>query len=371
MTFSLGLPRMHREPGEKRDFLPDLVGRAARLGVEVWFESGIGSGLGLTDADYVREAPAMVKVMDHASAFQADVVLVLRCPEVEEMGKLRRGSVLVSMVHFPTRPRRIRKLRELGVTAVSLDSLVDDDGRRLVENTKAVAWNGLEAAFEALERIAPERLAPGGPLLQVTVIGAGHVGKHAVQAAQKYGDRERSEQWTARGVPAVEVVAIGRRLTSDERYMRERLARTDVLVDASQREDASQPLIPNAWLARLPSHGVVCDLVVDPYVPTGVPPTVRSIEGIPKGDLDQWIFLPDDPGWSRTIPAGVPTTHRRAVASCYSWPGIHPDACMRVYGRQLWPLLERLLSARVAPKLEAARDSLDRALARATLHVDG
>jgi alanine dehydrogenase len=365
MALSLGLPRMHKEAGERRDFLPDLVASVSRLGGAVCVEEGIGAGMGITEESYLARSPAL-SVTDNDTAWRQDVVLVLRSPEVEEYAALLRpGTILVSMLHFPTRPRRIAKLKELGCDAVSLDSLVDDGGRRLVENTRAVGWNGLEAAFEALERTQPARLTPDSPPLRVMVMGAGQVGRHAVEAAIKYGSIERFADWSKRGVPAVEVSVVGRGLTGDERYMRDRFAGIDILVDASQRSDPSRPLIPNEWIGWLPAHAVVCDLVVDPYVPSGVPPTVRSIEGIPSGDLDQWIFLPEDARWSDTMPGAVPRTERRPTATCYSWPGIHAEDCMRHYGRQLRALLERILAGGVADLHDG--DFLDRALLRASL----
>ena len=41
LTF--GFPRMHKEPGERRDFLPPLIATLAGVGVPVVVEAGIGS----------------------------------------------------------------------------------------------------------------------------------------------------------------------------------------------------------------------------------------------------------------------------------------------------------------------------------------
>ncbi len=367
-TLTLGLPRMHKERGERRDFLPGLVRRMTEMGVEVHVESGIGSGMGLTDADY---AGAGVHVVDHAEAFRQDVVLVLRSPELDEMSKLKRGATLISMLHFPTRPRRIRRLTELGLEAISLDSIADDEGRRLVENMHAVAWNGLEAAFQALQKTDATLEDSGRPPVRVTVMGVGMVGKHAVEAATKYGNLERSKAYRQRHLLGVEVTVLGRDLTHHWPYMRERLRLTDILVDATQRSNPSVPLIPNDWIAWLPPHAVVCDLVVDPYVLEATPPTVRSLEGIPRGDLDQYIFMPDDPGWQKSIPEPIPTKHRRAVVSCYSWPGVHPKECMQHYEEQLLPLLTKLFERGGAAGLEPKGDFFERALCRASLRTWG
>ncbi|MGH2826443.1 MAG: alanine dehydrogenase, partial [Actinomycetota bacterium] len=96
------------------------------------------------------------------------------------------------------------------------------------------------------------------------------------------------------------------------------------------------------------------------------PPTVRGIEGIPQGSLEQYLFFPDDPNWCAKIPPGVPTSNRRPTATCYSWPGIHPKTCMYKYEEQLLPLLERLIKAGGAAHLKADGGYLERALYRAS-----
>lgn len=361
-TPSLGLPRMHKEAGERRDFLPELVSAVADLGGPIVVERSIGSGMGYTDADYTQIGPN-VGIGSNEDAFAQDVVLTLRAPE-DRLHLLRRGAVLVSMLHFPTRPRRVAKLAELGLDAISLDLLTDDIGHRVVVDGRDVAWNGLEAAFDVLEREWPGFAAQTRPPIRVTTLGAGAIGKDAVEAATKYGSLERAERQSH--LAGVEVVTIGRNLTGSVEYMTERLAVTDVLVDATQRRDPSVPVVPNAWLAHLPEHAVVCDLVVDPYLLHESPPTVRGIEGIPQGNLDRWAFAPHDPAWNE-VPEEVDRSQRRWVVSCYSWPGVHPHACMELYGGQLAPLLRALLRAGGAEALSPGGEFHERSLWRASL----
>jgi alanine dehydrogenase len=266
--------------------------------------------------------------------------VILRSPA--RYDRLRAGATLVSMLHLPTRPARVRELTERGIEAISLDTIADDEGRRLVVNGGAVAWNGVEAAFDVLEASWPMLGRPGRRPVRVLIMGAGDIGRQAVEAATKYGSLARTARYAARGVPGVEVITVGRNLTSSRRYVESTLPTVDVLVDATQRDDPSRPLIRNDQIGLLPPHAVICDLVVDPYLLEGHPPTVRGIEGIPQGDLDRYVLPADDPAWD-AVPAGVPTTHRRTVVSCYSWPGVHPKACMELYGTQLRPLLKALV----------------------------
>jgi alanine dehydrogenase len=361
---TVGFPRMHREPSERRDFLPPLIGLLTAIGAEVHVETGIGSGMGYTDLDYSTISPAVV-VSDEEDCYRQDVVIVLRAPE-GRYELLRRGTTLVSMLHFNTRPGRVAMLRELGIDAIALDLIANEDGRRLVENLRSVAWNGIGAAFAALERTWPALVEPGRPTVKVTIMGAGRVGRHAVEFATKYGDDARNEAFGRLGLAGVEVVTLGRNLTGDAAYLRGRLTQTDLLVDATARRDPSKPLVPNAWIALLPEHAVICDLAVDPYLLDAEPRIVRAIEGIPQGDLDQWEFGPDDPAWDR-LPPGIPTAVRRTVVSCYSWPGVRPEPCMHVYGSQLAPLLEQLVSAGGLDGIRPDGSYFERALWRGSL----
>ncbi len=366
-TVIFGLPRMHKEAGERRDFLPTLVGKLTDRGAQVLVERGIGSGMGFRDQDYASLS-RLVRVVTNREAFGADVILTLRCPDESEFSKLRRGALLFAMLHFPTRPKRVRLLLDLGLEAIGMDTITDDQGRRLVEDLQAVAWNGLEAAFDALARTWPELEDPARRPVRVTIMGAGGIGKHAVEAATKFGNLERNARFMELGLPGVEVVTVGRNLTTNRDYLRERLRVSDVVVDATQRDDPARPLVPNAWIADLPEHAVICDLVVDPYLLDEDPQTVRGIEGIPQGNLDGWVFAPDDPGWD-ALPEGVPAEHRRTVVSCYSWPGVHPVPCMEQYGMQLAPLLEELIRAGGMDGLRAEGSYHERALHRASLRA--
>ena len=363
-SLSLGLPRIRNDPREVRDFLPPIVQCAVDAGAAVLVEHGYGGGMGFRDEDYASVSPT-VRIVEREAAYGANLVLMLR-PSADSLDLLRAGSTFVSMLHFPTHRERAKRLKELGIDAIALDLIVDDEGTRLVEDMKAVAWNGLDAAFKVLMRIQPDFFALDRSHTRVTVLGAGMVGRHAVEAATKLGDRDRSEALALKGLPGVSVTTLGRNMTGNEGYMRLRLGRTDILVDAVRRSDPSKPLIPHAWLEELPPHAVVCDLAVDPYLPDENPTVVRGIEGIPMGDISRYEFPPDDPAWGE-VPPGVPTRNRRWVVSCYGWPGLRPIDSMTHYGIQLEHLLRELIVRGGARFLRPTGGPLERALYRGSL----
>jgi alanine dehydrogenase len=339
---TVGFPRMTNERGELRVFLPEFIQQIADLGMKVYVEEGYGSRSGYTFDDF-RRGNIAVRQCSHEEAYQQDMVIELRVPSPSELRMMRSGAILISMLHFATRPMRVELLNELGIKAISMDSIVDSRNIRLVENMKAVAWNGLEAAFDVLEKRWESTIRPDRRPARVLILGAGMVGKHAVEAATKLGSIERSNDHVTAGGPGSIALTVGRNITSSPETMKRLMREADILVDAAQRRDPSVPLIPNDWIAWLPDHAVIADLSVDPYLLDNDPPTVRGVEGIPQGNLDQYIFEPDDQNWEKTVPEAVPSQHRRTTVTCYSWPGIHPQACMEHYARQLRPFVEVLV----------------------------
>jgi alanine dehydrogenase len=367
-SLRIGFPRMRKESREVRDFLPAFTARLHRLGAQIVLEKGYGSGMGISEGDY-RQHTDGISFASHEAAFRQDIVIVLRCPAEEEMRLMHQGACLISMLHYPTRPKRVEFLRGLGLEAVSLDGLKDDSGRRLLENLRAVAWNGMESAFRILARTYPDPgfESPQRPAIRVTLMGAGAVGSHVVQAAVRYSDEALHRRLAESGVPGVQVTAVDYDFTAHEELMRGLLRGTDILVDATQRPDPSRCVIPNRLLADLPAHAVILDLSVDPYDDTFGPyPVVKAIEGIPQGNLDHYEIAPDAPDYD-SLPAGVDSRHRRWVASCYSWPGIYPKACMEVYGSQLRPVLRTILERNGIASVRPAGKFFERAIARAML----
>jgi len=366
-SLSIGLPRIHAENNERRDFLPAFVAGLAHVGYKIHLENGYGSGMGFTTKDYLEGAPS-AQFSSWEETYQQDLVLVLRYPGDDIARWLQPGACLMSMLHFPTRPSRFELLRELDIEAVSLDSIKDDSGRRLVENLRAVAWNGVEVAMDVIRRNYPPPgfESPRRNPLRVTLMGAGAVGSHVMQAAIRYGNERYRNKLASWDIPGVLLNVVDYDLTSRQEVMQPILSQTDLLIDATQRPDASKAVIPNGWLAFLPDYAVILDLSVDPYDCSITPNEVKGVEGIPQGNLDQYIFPPDDPIYE-FLPPCVPSDVRRWVVSCYSWPGIHPADCMDLYGNQIRPLVRTILESNGVHNVSPFGNYFHRAISRAML----
>ncbi|MBN1262531.1 MAG: alanine dehydrogenase, partial [Anaerolineae bacterium] len=296
---------MHKERGEVRDFLPRLIHNLAPFAREILVEEGSGAGMGIDPAAYLAGA-ANVRFAANAACYEQDIVVQVRAPEDDELPRMKPGAVLFSMLHYVTHPARVQRMQELGLIPVAMDSVVDDDGVRLIENIRGTSWNAIWAGFRALQKTCPYFADPHRPPFNVLIVGAGAVGRYAAEAAAKYGDEELARGLRQKEVTPVIASLIERSVTSNPPLLRRLVSQADMFVDATSRRDPTRFIFPNELLAYLPRYAVVVDLAADPYInlTATTPMQVKAIEGIPTGNLDEYEFPPEHPAWD-ALPPGL------------------------------------------------------------------
>lgn len=348
------LPNFEYFPGENRVFTARGLGIFAQsLNALVVLPEGYdkimpsGPGDFGTGFDFLENNKSVAR--------QSDIVLSLKYPDQSVIDQINPGTVLMSMAHFQTRPGRVSLLREREIKTISLDGIVDDNGDRLVEDLRSVAWNGTQALFEYVETARPELLKR--KQIKVSVLGSGPVGRHAADAMIHLGDPKRRESHNL----AVKVEIIGKHTTENPSLTVNSLSDCDILVDATNRRSPGIPVIKNDDLEKLKPDLIILDLATDYYDPAiinnGQARTmVKAIEGIPTGDAKKFIFEPSDKTYGESIPRDVPQKNRRLVISNGSWPALKPVESMIRYESQLINLIMAL--ARLSPIPARAYDML-------------
>ena len=362
---TLGFPRMHKEKNEKRDFLPDFFRRLNSENAEFFLENGYGSAMGICHEEYLK-ANKNIKFISNRECYEKDMVVVLRCPEFNEINSMKDGSTLLSMLHYPTRATRVQRLKEKNIFGVSMDSLRNDFLERIVVNYNGTSGNGVEMAFQELSKTMKDFYSKDRDTIKVTIIGMGMVGLYAAKAAGKYGNLELNNKMKELNTKGVIVNMLPRSVTNDREELIKILKETDILIDASTRDNPSNYIISNDLISYLKPHGVILDLTADPYLTDIEPMQVKAIEGIPTGTLDKPVIYPNDPIYN-TIPEQVNKDNRRVVVSCNAWPGIKSEECMYLYGMQLFPILQQLIRLSRENFTEVSDDYFTRAIHRATI----
>lgn len=341
----IGLPRMATMSGFRREFTPDFVDGLIRMNLKVFLERGYGSDLGFSEESYDH-----VEWKDRKEIFtQANIVVFLASPVMEEVGLMKPGQMLMSMLHFSTHPQRNKELEDLGILVISFDEIKDFEGKRIVQDFKSVAWNAISTAFIELKKRLGDKYWFGNTHLPIGVylLGAGEVGKEAVEACLKIGESHDNS--------LVEVVPTNS-IHSLKKYWQTRIIGNSLLrngwphllVDASRRKYLSETVINEKDLFTLPPETLIVDITADRYDNEG---TVKAIQGIPTGDESKYIFEVDDQKWEDKdmVPKQfqIGFRSRRTVLSNYAWAGIG-SVQNRIhnidkYGQQILPFIERFL----------------------------
>ncbi len=179
--------------GERRvAATPDTVGRLRKLGFEVVVEAGSGASAGYGDAAY-EEAGAMLSD-DPASLWgEADVLIKVNEPTLEEVDRLKRGALLVSMLWPAQNEELVKHIASRGVAAIALDRIPRISRAQKMDVLSSMAnIAGYRAVIEAshqLPRFFGGQITAAGktPPARVLVIGAGVAGLAAIGAARGLG----------------------------------------------------------------------------------------------------------------------------------------------------------------------------------------
>lgn len=176
------------------EFRVSLVPQGVRSLVstcEIWLESGAGTGAGYGDDEYVS---AGARVVDSETAWsQADLVLVVRPPELSRVKRMKRGSLLVGFLRPLDDLSYVQDLAEVGVIGLALELLPRITRAQSMDALSSQAnlagYRAVILAAERLQKIFPMMMTAAGTLqpAKVFVIGAGVAGLQAIATARRLG----------------------------------------------------------------------------------------------------------------------------------------------------------------------------------------
>ena len=183
-------------PGERRVAAsPAVVARWVKGGWEVAVERGAGANASYPDAQYEAAGAAIV---DRAAAWQSDIVLKLRPPEIGadgscETDQMREGGTLISYIQPAENPRLLEKLAAKKLTVLAMDQVPRISRAQKMDALSSMAnISGYRAVVEAANRFGSfftgQFTAAGKvPPAKVLIIGGGVAGLAALGAAKGLG----------------------------------------------------------------------------------------------------------------------------------------------------------------------------------------
>jgi NAD(P) transhydrogenase subunit alpha len=183
-------------PGERRVAAsPAVVAKWVKGGWEVAVERGAGANASYPDAQYEAAGAAIV---DRAAAWQTDIVLKLRPPEIRadgtcETDQMRDGGTLISYILPAENPQLLEKLAAKKLTVLAMDQVPRISRAQKMDALSSMAnISGYRAVVEAANRFGSfftgQFTAAGKvPPAKVLIIGGGVAGLAALGAAKGMG----------------------------------------------------------------------------------------------------------------------------------------------------------------------------------------
>jgi len=281
-------------PADQRTaMIPANAAKLIGCGADVLVESGLGAGCGYSDDQY-REAGTLVSTDRQELFTQADLVLRIHKPTVDEIKLLKKGAIHVSFLDPFAERELIKALQDSQVTSISMEMIPRTSRAQKMDALSSQAslagYVMVLQAANRLNRILPMMMTPSGTIkpARVFVIGAGVAGLQSIATAKRLGARVTA--FDTRAVVAEQVESLGasflkidlgetgqtedgyaRQLTPEQlarqlQGQADEIARSDIVITTAQIFGRKPPLLVTRDMIRRMSPGSV---IVDMAAQTG------------------------------------------------------------------------------------------------------
>ena len=273
----IGVPRETRPRETRVAATPTTVTQLVTLGYDVVLEAGAGEASSFPDEAY---AGAGARIGTADEAWQADVVLRVNAPSVEEIARLRDGATLIGLISPAFNPELVDALAARPITVLAMDAVPRISRAQSLDVLSSMAnIAGYRAVVEAAHvfgRFFTGQVTAAGkvPPAKVLVAGAGVAGLAAIGAASSLGAIVRAtdvrpevaEQVRSLGGEYVAVPAGEQEVSADgyAREMGEDFNRRAAEMYAEQAKDVdiviTTALIPGRPAPRLVTEEMVASM---------------------------------------------------------------------------------------------------------------
>src|SRR6185436_6126010 len=191
MAMIIAIPKERRAGEARVAATPETVKKLKGLGVDVVVESGAGEGAHYADPDY--QAAGATIAANGTALKNADIALKVRGPEAEEIGQLKRGAILVSLLAPATERETISKLAQAGINAFAMEFLPRIARAQAMDVLSSQAnLAGYKAVIDAAAefgRAMPMMMTAAGTIApaRVLIMGVGVAGLQAIATAKRLG----------------------------------------------------------------------------------------------------------------------------------------------------------------------------------------
>jgi len=185
----IGVPKEIKVHEYRVSVLPGGARELVNAGHEVLVETGAGSGIGVSDADYVAAGARIAP--DAAEVFkQSELIVKVKEPQLSECRMLRKGQVLFTYLHLAADPEQARALMGSGATAIGYETVRAANGALplLTPMSEVAGRMSIQVGAASLQKANGGSGillggVPGVEPAKVVILGGGVSGTHATEMA--------------------------------------------------------------------------------------------------------------------------------------------------------------------------------------------
>ncbi|PRD46398.1 Re/Si-specific NAD(P)(+) transhydrogenase subunit alpha [Sphingobacterium haloxyli] len=169
---------------------PEIVKLLVKKDFKVQIESGAGLGSNFADEDYKLAGADIVRKAD---IFNADVVLKVNAPTLEEASQYKKQAVSISLLYPYTQPELLDMLNARQITSFAMDAVPRISRAQKMDALSSQAnlagYKAVVIGANALGKIFPLMMTAAGTITpaKVLIFGAGVAGLQAVATAKRLG----------------------------------------------------------------------------------------------------------------------------------------------------------------------------------------
>jgi len=185
----IGIPK-EIDPAEPRvAAVPDTIKKLKALGADVAVEPGAGVKSGVPDSEF-QAAGATVSA---DAVKDADIVLKVKRPEQSELGKYKRGALVVAIMDPYGNDAALKAMADAGVAGFAMELMPRITRAQVMDVLSSQAnlagYRAVIEAAEAFGRAFPMMMTAAGtvPAAKVFIMGVGVAGLQAIATARRLG----------------------------------------------------------------------------------------------------------------------------------------------------------------------------------------
>lgn len=279
-------------PGETRvPLVPATAEKLVKLGAELLVEAETGASCRFTD-DHYSAVGARVETSRETLLREADIILRLRKPPLEEVALMRQGAIHVSYLDPFNELELVDALQQAGVSAISLEmiprSTIAQKMDVLSSQANLGGYVSVILGISEMQKILPMMTTPAGTIkpAKVFIIGVGVAGLQAIATAKRLG--ARVEAFDTRPVVEEQVKSLGAKfvkidlgetgqtkdgyatqLTPEQvqlqkEGMAKACAQADLVITTAQLFGRKAPrLVDQAMISQMRPGSVIVDMAVE------------------------------------------------------------------------------------------------------------